>query len=83
VGYSLELDACKSCYRCYFCHNCENVNDGMFCFNAKNLKFAIGNVEVGKETFETFKKMLLAEILASLEKNHDYEKSIYNIGEKK
>jgi len=38
-----EADTCQNCTGCYFCHNCENVHDSMFCFNAKNLRYAIGN----------------------------------------
>jgi len=51
----------------------------MFCFNVKNLKYAIGNAEVGKEAFERVKKMLLSEITSSLEKTGDCKRSIYNI----
>lgn len=75
----LECDCCRDCTGAYFCHNCENVHDSMFCFNAKNLKYAIGNAEVGKEQFEKAKKLLLAEIASSLEKTGDYKRSIYNI----
>jgi hypothetical protein len=74
-----EVDTSQNCTGAYFCHNCENVHDSMFCFNAKNLRYAIGNAEVGKETFEKAKKMLLAEITASLEKTGDYRRSIYDI----
>jgi len=74
-----ELDSCRECTGAYFCHNCENVHDSMFCFNAKNLKYAIGNAEVGKEAFEKAKKLLLAEINSSLEKTGDYKRSIYEI----
>ncbi|MFA6214566.1 MAG: hypothetical protein WC717_04790 [Candidatus Micrarchaeia archaeon] len=75
----LECDCCRDCTGSYFCHNCENVHDSMFCFNAKNLRYAIGNAEVGKEVFERAKKMLLAEITSSLEKTQDYRRSIYNL----
>jgi hypothetical protein len=51
----------------------------MFCFNAKNLRYAIGNAEVGKEQFERAKRLLLAEITGSLERTGDYERSIYGI----
>jgi hypothetical protein len=73
------VDTSQNCTGAYFCHNCENVHDSMFCFNAKNLRYAIGNAEVGKEAFERAKRMLLAEITSSLEKTGDYERSIYGI----
>lgn len=75
----LECDCSRDCTGAYFCHNCENVHDSMFCFNVKNLRYAIGNAEVGKEAFERAKRMLLAEITGSLEKTHDYKRSIYDI----
>ena len=75
----LECDCSRDCTGAYFCHNCENVHDSMFCFNVKNLRYAIGNAEVGKEEFERAKRMLLAEITGSLEKTHDYKRSIYDI----
>jgi len=78
----LECDCCRDCTGAYFCHNCENVHDSMFCFNVKNLRYAIGNAEVGKETFEKAKKLLLMELTSSLGKTHDYKRSIYDIAGK-
>jgi hypothetical protein len=74
-----EADTSQDCTGCYFIHNCENVHDSMFCFNVKNLRYAIGNAEVGKEAFEKAKKLLLAEITGSLEKTRDCKQSIYGI----
>ncbi|MFA5929387.1 MAG: hypothetical protein WC861_00730 [Candidatus Micrarchaeia archaeon] len=74
-----EVDTSQNCTGSCFCHNCENVHDSMFCFNVKNLRYAIGNAEVGKEAFERAKKILLAEINSSLERTHDYKRSIYGI----
>jgi hypothetical protein len=31
----------------------------MFCFNTKSKRYAIANIEVGKETFVTIKKLLV------------------------
>ena len=78
-----EVDTSQDCTGCYFCHNCENVHDSMFCFNVKNLRYAIGNAEVGKETFEKVKKMLLAEINSIIWKEGGYNRSIYNISGKR
>ncbi|MEM4348336.1 MAG: hypothetical protein QXN37_02080 [Candidatus Anstonellaceae archaeon] len=78
-----EMDSCNSCYNSYFCHNCENVSDSMFCFNAKNLRYAIGNVEVGQEQFLKIKNLLLSKILAELEAKKKFDLNIYNIGQKK
>ena len=83
TSYSLELDACKSCFRCMFCHNCEGLSDSMFCFNAKNLRYAIGNVEVGREEYMRIRQKVVAELLARLEKTGDIGMDIYSIGARK
>jgi hypothetical protein len=51
----------------------------MFCFNVKNLRYAIGNAEVGREEFLRVKKLVLDEITRSLEKKSDFPISIYGI----
>ncbi len=78
-----ECDSCNSCSDCYFSHNVENCHDCFFCFNVKNLKYAVGNVEVGKEEFARVKKMVLDEIAAKVAKDKKLDLSIYNIGAKK
>ena len=75
-----ECDSCRTCSDSYFCHNCEGLQDSMFCFNAKNLRYAIGNAEVGREKYLEIKGKLLAGIAGRLEKGHDLNLSIYNIG---
>ena len=78
-----EADTSQNCTGCYFIHNCENVHDSMFCFNVKNLRYAIGNSEVGKEEFARVKKLVLSEILSSLGKKHDCPIGIYGIARAK
>lgn len=78
-----ECDACRECTGLYFCHNCENVHDSMFCFNAKNLKYAIGNVEVGREKYMRIKEMLVKEITARLGRGEGAIIDIYNLGAKR
>ncbi len=63
-----EVDSSRDCSDCYFCHNCENVHESMFCFNTKNKRYAIGNVELGKEKYIEIKNRVLQEIIHSLEK---------------
>ncbi len=75
-----ETDTSQSCTGAYFCHNCENVHDSMFCFNKKNLRYAIGNVEVGREVFQKVKNLLMSQITDELEKKKDFKWNIYNIG---
>ena len=74
-----EVDTSQNCTGSYFLHNCENVHDSMFCFNVKNLRYAVGNAEVGREEFARVKRLVLGEILSSLEKTRDYPLGIYEI----
>ncbi|MDD5337633.1 MAG: hypothetical protein PHS02_04070, partial [Candidatus ainarchaeum sp.] len=78
-----EVTDSNACSDCYFCHNCENVQESMFCFNAKGLKYAIGNMEVGKEEYTRIKRIVLDEIGERLEKDRDLKLSIYDIGAKR
>jgi len=80
ISRSFEMDSCFSCSDCYFCHNCENLQNCMFCFNVKNKKYAIGNVEVGKQEFTRIKGLLLGKLLARLEAEKRFATDIYNIG---
>ncbi|MFH1785297.1 MAG: hypothetical protein ABH842_02625 [Candidatus Micrarchaeota archaeon] len=78
-----ELSDCSNCTDCYFCHNCENLNNCMFCFNAKSLRYAIMNVEVGKEEYLRIKKMIVSEIAEKIENEKKLVLNIYNLGGKK
>jgi hypothetical protein len=80
VGACMDMDSCKNCFRCLFCHNCEGLSDCMFCFNAKNLKYAIGNAELGREKFMEMKKKVLEWLVAELEEKKGLRYGIYNIG---
>ncbi|MFH1285123.1 MAG: hypothetical protein ABIH99_00925 [Candidatus Micrarchaeota archaeon] len=75
-----ELDGCSNCSDSYFCHNCENLSECMFCFNVKSKRYAVGNVEIGKEEYLKLKALLLAELSKKLEKDKTLDIDIYNIG---
>jgi hypothetical protein len=74
-----EVDSSRDCADCYFCHNCENVQSGIFCFNAKNLRYAVGNVEVGREKFLQVKALLLRRIVPALENGKAPGLDIFNL----
>lgn len=74
-----ELDSCRDCSDCFYSHNCENVHESMFCFNGKNLRFAIGNVEQGKEKYMQFKKALLAQLSAELQNTKNISRSVFTL----
>ncbi len=77
-----ECDACRECTGLYCCHNCENVHDSMFCFNAKNLKYAVGNAEVGRVKYLEVRKMVVDELLKRLETQGTFGFDICNLGQK-
>ena len=83
---SLRLQRCfevsdsLDCSDCHFCHNCEDLHDCMFCFNAKGMKNAIGNMEMPREKYLEAKKRLLSDIAARVEKGHGMALDIYNLG---
>ncbi|MFA6530114.1 MAG: hypothetical protein WCT31_00145 [Candidatus Micrarchaeia archaeon] len=76
-----EMDACKKCSDSMFCHNCEGLQDSLFCFNAKSLRYAVCNVEIGREKYLKIKKMLVEGILEELERTGRFELCIFNIME--
>ena len=78
-----EVDSSNSCSGCYFCHNCENVHDSMFCFNVKNMKNAIGNVELPREKYLEIKSRVLAEINSQLDKSSEVKQSIFSLAARK
>jgi len=78
-----EVADSYSCSDSYYCHNCENLQHSMFCFNIKNKKYAIGNIEVGREKYMKIKQKLLQWLNEQLDKNKEVKQSIYSIGCKK
>jgi len=77
-----EVSDSTNCADCYFCHNCENVNESMFCFNAKNLRYAIGNREVGKDAYLRIKMMVLAQVADELEREKKCKYDVYGMGKR-
>ncbi|MFH1470698.1 MAG: hypothetical protein ABIF01_03045 [Candidatus Micrarchaeota archaeon] len=75
-----EMDSCSHSRDSMFCHNCENLQECMFCFNTKSKRYAIGNVEVGKDAYLAMKARILGQILRELEKTGGLKHDIYNIG---
>lgn len=75
-----EVSDSTNCTDCYFCHNCEGLSNAMFCFNAKSLRYAIGNIELGREKFMEIKARLIGQVADELEKNKRLDLSIYNFG---
>ncbi|MFH1785303.1 MAG: hypothetical protein ABH842_02655 [Candidatus Micrarchaeota archaeon] len=80
LSRAFEVDASNNCSDIYFAHNCENVRDSMFCFNAKNLRFAIGNGVLPQDKFKSIKSTVLAQIVDDLEKRKSIPWSIFNLG---
>lgn len=75
-----EVSDSNSCTDCSFCHNCENLDNCMLCFNVKSKRYAIANVEIGREEYMRIKKLLFEDITRKLEKGKWLETSVYNLG---
>ncbi|MEK6979505.1 MAG: hypothetical protein AABW86_04750 [Candidatus Micrarchaeota archaeon] len=75
-----EVDGCANSSDLYFCHNCEGMSNAILCFNAKNLRYAVGNVEVGPDEFARIKKMLLGHVANELKTKKMLDSDIYNVG---
>ncbi len=80
LNRSFECDSSKYCTGLYFSHNCENVHDSFFCFNAKNLRNAIGNFQFSPQEYNKAKSALLEQIHSELENKKELKWGIYNIG---
>ncbi len=74
-----EVSEGRSCSGCYYCHNVENVHDSMFCFNVKNKRNAIANVELPKGQYLEIKKRVLAQLNEELSKTNSIALSIFNL----
>jgi len=77
------VDSSRGCSDCYYSHNIENCQSCMFCFNVKNLRYAVGNAEVGREKFIAAKKILLDWINLHLRQEGKLDIDIYKIAEYK
>jgi len=74
-----EVDSARSSTGCYFCHNVENCHDAILCSNVKNLRYAVANVEVGREEFMRVKKLLLARLNGEIAKTGGCARSVYDL----
>jgi hypothetical protein len=79
VSGCFELESCSNCSASLFCHNCENLSECMFCFNAKGLRYAIGNVEVGREEYTRVKRIVMADIAKTLREKKGLGMDIYDV----
>lgn len=53
---------------CYYTHNMASCTDCMFCFNLKNKRHAIGNLELEPEKYRAIKEGLVAQIADELKR---------------
>ncbi|MFA5105765.1 MAG: hypothetical protein WC506_02275 [Candidatus Micrarchaeia archaeon] len=78
----MEVDNCESCSGLYFSHNCENVHDSMFCFNAKNLRHAIGNLSLGREKYLKARQGIISQAADELSRHKNLKTGIFSLGGK-
>ncbi len=55
---------------------------GIFCFNAKGKRYAVGNTEVGREEYLRIRKILLDYVVGELEGRGELGLSILSFGGK-
>jgi hypothetical protein len=82
ISRAFEVDGCYHSSDILFCHNSEGLTNCMFCFNVKNKRYAIGNVEVGREQYTRVKKLLLDYVGSQLAKTQSLDFDIYSIGKR-
>ena len=78
IRRGFELDSCSNCSDIYFSHFSEGLNNAMFCFNAKMLNNAVGNLKVGSR-YNEIKEKLIEEINQKLEEDKDIGFDIYDL----
>jgi hypothetical protein len=76
---AFEADCCYHSSDILFCHNSEALANCMFCFNVKNKRYAIANVEVGRDEYLRVKQILLDYIGKELKDKKYLETDIYNL----
>ena len=74
-----EMSDCSNCTDSMFCHNCENLTNCMFCFNVKAKRYAIANVEVGREKYLEIRSVVLKQIYNELEAKKALRSNIFNL----
>ncbi len=79
----LELWMAANTSDSYFVFYTNNCSDCMFCFNAKNLRYAIGNTVLGKEKYMAVKSALLEQFRDELEAKKKLPSLLEIIGEAK
>lgn len=79
VQRCFEMDSAINCSDSMFCHNVENLQNCIFCFNTKAKRYAIGNLEVGKEKYLEFRNKLCEEIVRQLESTGSVSFDIYDV----
>ncbi|MBN2122130.1 hypothetical protein JW721_03675 [Candidatus Micrarchaeota archaeon] len=80
ITRGFEVDGSRDCMDLYFSHNCEALQEGMFCFNVKNLRRAIGNAQYSQNEYKKFKGAILEQAADELERTKSLKWDIYNIG---
>ncbi len=71
-----ELDSCTRCSDSYFSHNSEALAECMFCFNAKGLRYAIGNNAMTKDKYLAAKSSILGQLGEELGKKGSIDASV-------
>ncbi|MFA5105764.1 MAG: hypothetical protein WC506_02270 [Candidatus Micrarchaeia archaeon] len=63
-----EMWVTQNCSDGYYSYNLRNCSECMFCFNVQNKRFAIGNLELGRDKYAGLKEKLLSEMVGELKR---------------
>jgi len=76
-----EVWMSQNCADCFYSSGLTGCSNCFFCFNAKNLRNAIGNVQLPPEKYRAIKQKLIAEIVAHI-KQHKSAPTLLQIAQK-
>ena len=79
IARCFEMDSAINCSDSMFCHNVENLQNCIFCFNVKGKRYAIGNLEVGREKYSEFRARLCGELVCQLEATGKAAFDVYSV----
>lgn len=65
---------------CYYSHNLSSCQDCFFCFNLKNRRHAIGNLDLGPDKYKSVKQGLLQQIVEELKRKKKIDSLVDIVG---
>lgn len=80
---SFELWMSQNCNECYYSYGLTNCVNNIFCFNIRNKRNAIGNLELDQSKYQSIKDKLLEEIVEEIRKKKRADSLLEIVSNKK